>query len=259
MERNGFKMTSIVRGLLIIAAGVLLYLFNIGVLPIEYKHIVFSWPMLLAAIGFSMFFSARSWVGGLVMMLVGGFFLLQRMHIEGLSFITNNGWAIILVVAGFALVWKAIMGRRWRHHWEYDNKEWKEGMRHCHANKHRQYGSDEPGFIERNYIFGGSTEKLDIPDLKGGEISCVFGGIELDIVDCQLADGVNILEINTVFGGVVIYAPIEWNIQIQQNAVFGQFADHRPHPDFVINNPKVLIIKAASVFGGGEIKCRNQK
>ena len=266
MNLNKLRMVSIVQGLLVIAAGILLYLFNTNVLSgsyngIEYKEIVFSWPMLLVAIGFSMLFSFRSWGGGIAVMLLGGFFLLKKMNVEAMSFITNNGWAIGLILIGFIILWKAIMGSRWKRYWGFYETNRGENDNRCRF-KHGKYRVGESGYIDLNYVFGGSVEKLDVPDFKGGEINCVFGGIELDIVDCQLAEGVHFLEINAVFGGIVIYAPIEWNIQIRQNSVFGQFKDNRPKPDFEIDNTTgapCLIIKASSVFGGGEIKCRNQK
>lgn len=254
MELSKLKMTSIVQGLLVIAAGVLLYLFNAGVLSVEYKQVVFSWPMLLVAIGFSLLFSFRSWVGGLVLMLVGGFFLLQKMQIEALNFITDNGWTIVLILVGFIILWKSIMMRGCKQWWEYKD-EW----RQHHASNHCKCRGGEAGYIERNFIFGGANEKLSIPDFKGGDINCVFGGVELDLTDSQLAEGIHILEINTVFGGIVIYAPIEWNIQVQQNSVFGNFVDNRPKQNLEFDNTKVLIIRASSVFGGGEIKCRNLK
>ena len=263
MKLNRFKMTSIVQGLLVIAAGVLLYLFNTNVLSgayngIEYKDIVFSWPMLLVAIGFSLLFSFRNWGGGLTVMLIGGFFLLKKMNIEALNFITDNGWAIALILIGFIILWKSIMGGKRKHCWGvYDTNGCENDNRYRF--KHGKHKAGESGYIERNYVFGGSNEKLDIPDFKGGDINCVFGGMELDLADCQLAEGVNFLEINVVFGGVVIYAPIEWNIQLQQSSVLGQFKDSRPQPNFEIDNTNRLIIKASAVFGGGEIKCRNQK
>jgi len=258
MERNKFSMNSIVAGLLVIVAGILLYLFNTGVLSgeyngIAYKDIVFSWQMLLLAIGFSLLFSFRNWVGGFVLMLVGGFFLLQKMNIEALSFITNNGWAIVLILVGFLILWKAIMGHRGKHWCEYKD-EWRK-----HISDHVNCKAGESGYIERNFVFGGANEKLNIPDFKGGDINCVFGGAEIDLSECQLAEGVHTLEINTVFGGIVIFAPIEWNIQLQQTSVFGNFKDSRPKQYLVLDDKKVLIIRASSVFGGGEIKCSNQK
>jgi len=259
MKLNRFKMISIVQGLLVIAAGVLLYLFNTGVLSgayngIEYKDIVFSWQMLLIAIGFSMLFSFRVWVGGLITMLIGGFFLLQKMNVEALRFITDNGWAIALILIGFIILWKSVLGCGRNRCWKYHDADWKH-----HISKPGKHQNGVSGYIERNFVFGGSNEKLDVPDFKGGEINCVFGGIELDVSDSQLAEGTNMLEINTVFGGVVIYAPVEWNIQLHQSSVMGNFKDSRPQPDFAIDDTKVLIIKASSVFGGGEIKCRKQK
>jgi len=86
----------------------------------------------------------------------------------------------------------------------------------------------------------------------------VFGGVELDLSDCRLAEGVGTLEINSVFGGSVLYVPKDWNIEIRKNQVFGGFEDNRPKNNTeIIDKSKTLIIQASAVFGGGEIKCRN--
>lgn len=66
MEHHGIKIRSILSGILIITAGIVLLLFNNGVLPLEYKHIVFPWQSLLVAIGFVNLFSSHHWVFGIV-------------------------------------------------------------------------------------------------------------------------------------------------------------------------------------------------
>ncbi len=260
MDENGIKIKAVVTGLLLTAAGVLLYLFTAGILPPEYKPIVFSWQSLLLAIGFVQLFSRNHYFSGVILMLVGGFFLLKKMDIEGLVFFTQHLWAVLLVIVGILMICKAIFGRQFScrrsDHSEKSNrkmenrKSWHDNTRNVHAN--------EAGYIDRNYIFGGSNEKMNTKNFKGGEINCVFGGIELDLTDAQLAEGVNTLEINTVFGGVVLFAPIEWHIEIRQTQVFGNFVDNRPVPGFEVEENKTLIIKVSSVFGGGEIKCNNK-
>jgi len=254
MKSSVVKLNHLVFALLVIAAGVLLIAFNAGALPIAYKGVVFSWPMLLTAIGFSCLFSRDKWFFGLILMLVGGFFLLPRLDIPNLGFITQNGWAILLIAAGIIILCKALFHRAniWScgnyhhsHHWDRH-----QGVR---FSKNRHTGV---GYIDRNHVFGGCNEKLDIKDFKGGDINCVFGGVELDLTDSDLAEGVHVLELNSVFGGVVLYVPLTWNIEIRQNQFFGRLVDSRPKRGFEVDENRTLIIEANSVFGGGEIKCR---
>ena len=250
MKRNSIKLSSIICGLLFLTAGALLFAFNAGFLAPEYKCVVFSWQMLLAAIGFVMLFSRSSWIGGIIMMLIGGFFLLPKLQIERLEFLTNNGWAIALIVVGILVMYCAIF-----------SKGCKAGVIVMTSDKKwrsKKCGSDDSGsgYIDRNCVFSGGKEKMDIKNFKGGDINSVFGGIELDLSDAQLAEGVHHLELNSVFGGIVIYVPIEWNIEIKQTQFFGAFVDNRPKPAFQIDEKRMLIIEANAVFGGGEIKCR---
>ena len=251
MKHSGIKLSSIVFGLLFLAAGVLLFAFNTGLLPIVYKDVVFSWPMLFIAIGFVCFFSRRKWVGGIFLMLLGGFFLLPKLHIEGLQFIAQNGLAIGLIVGGVIVICKAIWARSFKHHhkWFWPKNEW-----------HHSYGSknsrNDSGYIVRDCVFGSANEKIDVKNFKGGDIDSVFGSIELDLSEAQLAEGVNYLKIDSVFGSVVLYIPVSWNIEIQTDSVFGQFIDNRPKPEFEVDENRTLIIKADTVFGGGEIRCK---
>ena len=249
------KKSSIIWGLLILAAGALLFAFNMGLLPLEYKHVAFSWPMILVVIGFSMLFSRHSWFGGIILMLIGGFFILPKLNIEGLDFMVRNGWAMGLMIGGVLIICKTLFGKHFFHQFSgkfHNNAKWKE-KHHSHNWKNSGNAS---GFIERNCVFGGGKEQLNIKEFNGGDINCVFGGIELDLTDSELAEGVHILEINSVFGGCVLYLPIEWNIEMRPNHVFGQFVDNRPKPSFEVDEKRKLIIEVNAVFGGGEIKCR---
>ena len=255
MRRNRVKLSSIICGLLFLAAGVLLFAFNTGLLLPEYKRVVFSLPMLLAAIGFVIIFSRHSWFLGVILILIGGFFLLPKLDIEGLGFITQNGWAIGLIILGILVICNAIWRRRFNHchkSWEWTEKK------SYHGHRSSCCGSYEngAGYIDRNCVFGGSKEKLNIKNFRGGDINSVFGGIELDLSEAQLAEGVHHLELNSVFGGIVLYVPVEWNIEVQQTQFFGNFVDNRPKPNFEVDEKRLLIIEANSVFGGGEIKCK---
>ena len=255
MRRNRIKVSSIICGLMFLAAGVLLFAFNAGYLLPEYKRVVFSWPMLLAAIGFVCLFSRDKWFGGVILMLLGGFFLLPKLNIERLDFITQNGWAIGLIIVGIFVIYRTIFGKRFL--FVHTESSWSDKKWH-HSCRSRSCGSseDKSGSIDRNCVFAGGKEKIDIKNFRGGEVNSVFGGIELDMSEAQLAEGVHHLELNSIFGGIVLYVPIEWNIEINQTQVFGAFVDNRPKLSFEVDEKRTLMIETNAVFGGGEIKCK---
>jgi len=257
MKHHGLKISAIVTGLLVIAAGVLLFLFNAGILNQAYKPVVFSWQMLLIALGFNGLFSRHSWFWSIILIMIGGFFLLPMLNIPGMTFLTGNIWTILLVFVGLVILFHAIFGKN--HYFHCRSEKFRKRMeeknrRHSNGwNRHR----GEAGYLELNYVFSGAKEKLSMEVFRGGEINCVFGGIELDFYDCQLAEGVSTLEMNTVFGGAVLYIPKEWNVVIRANQVLGNFVDNRSKFDSEIDKSRTLIIEASSVFGGGEIKSKD--
>ena len=64
-------------GLILVLAGALMLAFNFGALPQELKRVVFSWQMLLIAIGtFNLF--KRQFTSGVILILVGTFFIIPR-------------------------------------------------------------------------------------------------------------------------------------------------------------------------------------
>lgn len=247
MKHQRVKISTIVTGLLVITAGVLLFLFNAGILNAEYKPIIFSWQMLLIALGFNGLFSRHAWFLSIVALLIGGFFLLQKMNVPSMAFLTQNGWTILLICSGLFILFHAIVKRNWLLDCSIKfnaAKKWK----HCEG---------KAGYIEFNNVFSGTTEKLSMEAFRGGEVNCVFGGVELDFYDCQLPEGVTHLELNTIFGGTVLYIPEEWNVEIRREQVFGNFVDLRSKSELEIDKSRTLVIKASSVFGGGEIKSKN--
>ena len=262
MKHHGLKISSIITGLLVIAAGGLLFLFNADVLDPVYKPVVFSWQMLLVALGFNGLFSRHSWFVGLVLMIAGGFFLLQKLvflgmlNISAMTFITKNGWTILLIFVGLIILFHSVFKRNYFFCQPNRFREKMEGHCKCKADKWQRYGN-ETGYLDMNHVFSGAKEKLDMEVFRGGEVNCVFGGVELDFYNSRLAEGISTLEINTVFGGAVLFIPIDWNIEIRRDLVFGGFDDNRPKPDFEVDKSRTLIIKASSVFGGGEIRIKN--
>ena len=261
MKSNSIKVSSIVCGLLFLAAGALLFAFNAGGLNENYKSVIFSWQMLLIAIGFVSFFSRNNWGFGVVLMLIGIFFLLPKLNIVGLDFIANNRWAIVLMVIGIIVICRTIWKQKF-HWWHTKYIEWesseKEEHKQKHNNSHQCKSNDKhSGHIDYNCVFTGGVKKMDFKNFSGGEINNVFSGVEIDMSEAQMAEGAHHLELNTVFGGVTIYAPVEWNIEIRQSShVFGSFVDNRPKPGFEVDEKSKLIIEANAVFGGVEIKCK---
>ena len=242
MERNNKHSSMSLRvrkyliGLTFIIAGVLLILGRTGILSGMYLHYIFSWQMLLIVIGLISFLSGtRSYFFSLLMILIGGFFMVTEIYDIPIE-TQRLFWPIILVIAGLLIIFKHKSHEQWK-------TKFKKGEQHGEA------------YFKRDYVFGGGKNIITSKDFAGGVVSVVFGGCELDFTEAELAEGINILEINAVFGGVEIKVPKHWEVEVEVTGILGGFSDERRYFNTNdLDNTRKLIIKGSAIFGGGDLK-----
>ena len=87
----------------------------------------------------------------------------------------------------------------------------------------------------------------------GGEVTCVFGGAEVNLMQADFEGAVS-LEMTQVFGGAKLLVPAHWKIQSEVTAMFGSVEDKRPMSNVSIDQNKTLILTGTCIFGGLEIK-----
>lgn len=236
----------IILGIIIIAIGALLLAKNLGYLPQHVSEVIFSWQMLLIAIGFINLFGRNTIFSGLILITIGTFFILPNVCNVPVNF-TQVFWPVIFIIAGIFII------ARWNKRGSIHSDKW-----HFKAHQHWDCKPTDntiaTDIIEEVNIFSGTKRNLAIQDFKGGSITCVFGGSDLDLSKCQLADGVNILEVACVFGGVNLIIPSNWNVRVEVASIMGGFADKRVANFDTSNSSKQLIIKGATIFGGGALK-----
>jgi len=221
-------------GLILVMVGLFLVLRNTGFFPDFIDHVIFSWPMLLVCIGLVMTLGASEKTSGVIVMAVGGFFLIPMIFRETFH-AYNMFWPSIFIIVGIIFMVSK------RGSWNKAN-----------LNSKGIIGDD---YIDYVNVFSGGERQIVSENFRGGRISAVFGGMELDLTKAKLAPGRNDLEIACVFGGATLIVPDDWNISIEVTPVLGGFSDSRKLiPGRTIDPTRQLVIKGAVVFGGGEIK-----
>ncbi|MCX6306440.1 MAG: DUF5668 domain-containing protein [Bacteroidetes bacterium] len=236
---NGQQRKKYALGVIVIIAGILLLIEKTGFLPFEIQHIIFSWPMLLIAIGVVSFASSESRTPGTILILIGGVFLLSR--IFELSFnVMHLGWPLVLIVIGVVILVKRSPGNMWQRRFQFNNTMNNNDLR--------------DGYIHEENIFSGGKQRVMHQVFRGGHINCVFGGSEVDLTQATLAEGVSELEVNTIFGGVTLIVPADWKVQLKMTSIMGGFSDKRSYVKESPDPTRMLIIKGSTIFGGGEIK-----
>lgn len=231
-HRSYSATSKIAIGVVLILLGFMLIIRNTGFMPNYFEDIIFSWQMLLIAIGFIMTLGTGNKTPGLIVMAVGGFFIIPE--VLDIPFRTYRlFWPAILIIIGIIVVTNARL---------FNRENW------------RSESSSSNDIVDMVNIFGGGERRILSQNFQGGKISCVFGGGEIDLTRAKLAEGTHELEIACVFGGVSLIVPPDWNIVIDVTPVLGGFSDDRKTSGSVIDMSKTLVVKGAVVFGGGEIK-----
>lgn len=112
-------------------------------------------------------------------------------------------------------------------------------------------------YIDETNIFSGSEKKIISQNFRGGKITSIFGGSEIDLSSSHLAEGTNVLEVFYMFGGSSISVPADWVVVNKVTSILGGFSDKRNvNPTPTSGSGKILIIQGFVMFGGGEIKGR---
>ncbi len=243
-KRNSNPNKKLAFGFIVIIAGLMMLAFNFNIFPWDLKHIFFSWQMLLIAIGVVSISNSESRTPGIILILVGGFFLIPEMFDFHIAFI-KLFWPVLLIAIGvMILVKRGIYGPGHTH--------WHRQRTHCERQQ-TQPDLDE-GFINETNIFSGSKRRITHEVFRGGKVSNIFGGTEIDLSQATLAEGRVELTIECIFGGVTLIVPSDWKVVLSVNSIMGGFSDKRNIVREPSDPSRVLVIRGSSVFGGGEIK-----
>lgn len=243
MANNKKYSPRVFMGLLLVFFGTLFFLENVGFLHDNIFNLLFSFPGALAFFGIVLLLNARNKVLGGSMLVIGGGMLAMRA--VGFPITGNIIFPVILILVGINIIFKRRHSVNSRHNWEHAG---------CYNNNPQQVDEDH---IDDVSIFGGGQKNFNSKNFQGGSITAIFGGSELDLTDCKLAPGEQVIDIVAIFGGVEIIVPANWKIQIDVVPIFGGFSNKwRRDPNLVLDQTSTLRIKGTVIFGGGEIKFR---
>lgn len=244
----------VLAGIIVIAAGALLFLKNKGLALPEW---LVSWQMFLIlwglVIGAMESFGTqpnkygkgrRKWW---MVSLVGLLFLINEFYFN--LFDSDFFWPILIIAVGLVIIFKP--KRKWNG--EHCKTEWKEKMKN-HYTEYTERGNPDD-YMESVSIFGGVKKNIISKNFKGGEIVCIFGGSEINLMQADI-NGRVVLEVVQVFGGTKLIVPAHWSVLSEEMlAILGGIEDKRPpYVGNTVDDTKVLVIKGTSIFAGIDIR-----
>lgn len=247
----------IVAGAILIGLGLIYLLDSFGVLYAG--HVFRYWPLILVGIGIAKVLQsslpARR-TGGFVLIAIGGVLLLWTLHVSW--FRMRDVWPILLLLVGGSLVWQALAHRRSPlapAEGDSPSERILEGARAGLAASRRRGGPEEAGSILNEFaIMGGGDRIVRAQDFRGGEITAIMGGFGIDLRGAAIAGDSATLHIFTLWGGVDLKVPEDWNVVMSGAPILGVFTNSartfRPGDAAA----KTLIVKGVAIMGGIEVK-----
>ncbi|MDE3195674.1 MAG: hypothetical protein KGN84_04980 [Acidobacteriota bacterium] len=233
-------------GLLLVLLGTLLFIDNLNILPFSVAGAF--WPLSVLLACAMMFYRTCSpvvkvWaVTGMVwglLMLLDDFNII---HVRGAIF-----WPLALIACGIILLMFRL--RLQAFPWDEFRGRWVIG-----SNARSRTVNSK---LEECVIFSGVKRKIETINFEGGELTAVFGSIEIDLRRASIStpDRMANIEANSAFGSIELRIPETWQVQLHGNAVFGAYEDKTipPRPDPGSPIP-TLIISGGTAFGAVVIK-----
>ena len=98
---------------------------------------------------------------------------------------------------------------------------------------------------------------MNTQDFQGGNVTAMFGGVEIDLTEANMQADEATLEINAIFGGAEIRVPDSWQVSYRGAPIFGGVEDKtriRRSEAPADAKRKVLYITGVVIFGGLVIK-----
>jgi hypothetical protein len=184
-------------GLVLIGFGLLLTLEQAGILNVD--GIGRFWPLLLIGIGLVKVrqpLEDGQRAVGMALLAGGGFF----QTIGVLSW--GRAWPLALVFVGGLLLWQAV----------------------------ERPAVPEPAPLASPYVselalLGGLKRSLRIPDLRGGYITAVMGGVELNLRQSKIEGATITLDVVAFWGAIDLKVPVEWSVEGLVVPIMGGFED----------------------------------
>jgi predicted membrane protein len=109
-------------------------------------------------------------------------------------------------------------------------------------------------FLQGTAIFGGFKRRMATQAFKGGELTAIFGGYEVDLRQATLDSGQARIDVFVLFGGGEIRVPEGWEIANRATAMFGALNDNTHHGPDPSGGRPCLVVTGLILFGGTEVK-----
>ena len=260
----------VVAGLVLMALGTLFVLDSFGM--VDAGSLFDYWPLFLILPGLAHLIwprksADRLW--GAILAGVGTLLLLRNLNVFWISF--RHLWPAVLVLIGVFLVWRS-RGARPATPIDPGSGGPGGGVDSLGARAHdgamaglaatRDWRGPGPppaagvDSISEFAMFGGGDRMIRSQAFRGGTVTAIMGGFDIDMRDAQMAGDAATIEIFVAMGGIDLKVPESWTVVIDVTPFMGG-ANYRkrgqePPPAGIPR--KILTITGFVFMGGIDVK-----
>jgi hypothetical protein len=219
---NGRPPVQVFLGVLLLTFGVVALLVQLDVITADLGQIAADWwPLVVIGIGVAALVTVpRAWVGPTLIIAVGTLFLLQTLDLVEFD-VWDVLWPVAIILVGLALLTRV-------------------GRNH-----------DQDDVVNSTVVWWGSQRRSRSKTFRGGSLTALMGGIELDLRDADIVGRAEIA-VFVMWGGVEFKVPPSWRVHVSGLPLLGGWDDKTKTPA----NPDApqLLVHVTAVMGGAEVK-----
>lgn len=213
-------------GLGILALGLLWTLDNLDF--IEADQLMEWWPIMIVLAGVARLANPQtSRLGSALIIFFGTLLLLDSIDLIDVDF--GDLFPLLIAAVGAKIIVDALGRRR------------------------EAPSSGDPGASLHAFaLMAGIHRQSTSAEFRGGDVSAIMGGVELDLRHARMADGEEaIIDAFAMWGGVEIRVPDNWRVRGNVMPLLGGFDDKtRPTGE----SGPVLNVRGTAIMGGIEVK-----
>ena len=217
----------IIFGIILLIIGVLFLLRSTGIY--NTGNLLSYVPSLFIILGiYSLIKSGFKSISGPVTMIII-FTVIQLLVLGVITWSTlSSWWPLVIILIGAGII-----------------------INHYQRDKSKVFTRDN---IDLMAILGEVQNTIKSSSFKGGDITAVLGGVELDLRDSQPGPDPAVINVTVLLGGADIKVPSDWDLKINVVPILGGVDDNRTRMSN--NTPKEkpdLIINGMVALGGLDI------
>lgn len=219
--------------LLLIAVGGAFLLVNFGLLDKSIPLKFLSWRLIPLFIGLNALLQ-KKYTQGLFLVGLATFFYLPEFIDPMLWKQVFKLWPVGMIIAGIVIAYQFFKPKS--------------------SSKLMAVKNSEINLLQESVIMGGINKKLASPDFKGGSITCIWGGAEIDLKEAHLGSGAA-LDVFILMGGAQLTVPKDWTVVVDAFPIMGGVEDKiTKYPEGTADPAKMIRVTGTIVMGGLEIK-----